>query len=329
LAKDTNQWVEQAEVAMKEAGKFRTSRWATRRLLWNVHPHFVKSIDLSQAVVKRAFRAGAYSWYPGRNIKGIATHGISRVLKDESGKMADRCSARYEQLPKAVARYKEMQAEANAAWAESQQKQARGVFDKFTRKAFQKCTTEGVDPANQQAGSLQSYLSACKTVDDAWREAANGYATDEATKQQLSDFLAHYDATLAAVTKAMATAEANEAKCVQLDEAVYTKSDALNWKKCMVKADLSSSARQYSVTSDELYEDYMSKAARSCGKSLKITRRIEKFYSGCVYHGQPATFGGRGVDKWRSGKDRSDLCYDGDKGSICLVNLTEEQLYPE
>ncbi|HCH64524.1 MAG: hypothetical protein CL927_15320 [Deltaproteobacteria bacterium] len=73
--------------------------------------------------------------------------------------------------------------------------------------------------------------------------------------------------------------EKMEAQCEKLGN----KAEALelNWKKCMSNADLSSTARQYSVTDEELYQAHMEKKAVSCAKSVGMASAMTKFLQGC------------------------------------------------
>ena len=79
-----------------------------------------------------------------------------------------------------------------------------------------------------------------------------------------------------------AEAEAYE-KMEALCEKLGDKAEALelNWKKCMSNADLTSTARQYSVTDEELYQSHMEKKAVSCAKSVGMASAITKFLQGC------------------------------------------------
>jgi hypothetical protein len=73
------------------------------------------------------------------------------------------------------------------------------------------------------------------------------------------------------------------AKLEALCEKLGTRAESLElaWKKCMSNADLSSTARQYSVTDQELYQAHMEKKAISCAKSSGMASALTKFLQQC------------------------------------------------
>ena len=141
--------------------------------------------------------------------------------------------------------------------------------------------------------------------------------------RQIASLKSQSGRVLKQTQRALAEEEAREkaapADCKRLANRAYNKPLILNWKRCMSRADLGSTARRYAVTDEDLYIDHMEKMGMKCASSTGLKSKVTAFYRGCSLDGSPSS--------WSDNADVPSDCYEPNRrNDICAQEMIMEAL---
>jgi hypothetical protein len=152
------------------------------------------------------------------------------------------------------------------------------------------------------------------------------YSNDRVNPQdaiKIEEALSQWEGNMKRLQKLESTRQKILSRCETLANAAINRTMAMKWKKCMSKADLSSTARRYNVTDDDLYRDYMTKKASSCSGAIGLSSKFKSFYKveACL---------SVDIAQWSSNEDVPELCYEA-SGSydICIDEILESRYRAE